>query len=205
MRYRHSIAIVIAVLGSIVTGTFSAIAQEATPVSLPVTCDGPQRTADELLDLWFDGTSGLQGTPESDEAFDGIVIPIGEPADDATAAAIEATVAAVFACFNTGDALRAFALFTDDLAMQFGPEPGTSREEAEAFLTAAPEPAAPDELSEIVAVTNVMLLDDGRVGAFVIDQTGGELATAYAIFEQVDGRWLVDQVIDFSGEGEDEE
>jgi len=39
-----------------------------------------------------------------------------------------------------------------------------------------------------------MLLDDGRVGAFAVDEEG----TAYVIFEQTGDRWLVDEVIEFS-------
>jgi hypothetical protein len=50
--------------------------------------------------------------------IDGVAVPVGDEADDATAAAIEATVRAVFACFNAGDFLRATGLFTDDLTSE---------------------------------------------------------------------------------------
>lgn len=205
MRHLHlPVALFIALVGTVIGSTLSTGAQEATPVAGPIACDGPQVTPEELLDLWFGTTLAPDGSPEADEAFDGVVIPIGEAADEATAAEVEATVRAVFACFDAGDILRAFAYFTDDLKMQFGPEPGTTREEAEAFLTEAPEPAPPGEDSTLVAVTDVMLLDDGRVGAFVIEQSGDEFLTSYAIFENVDGQWLVDQVIEFTSGDEEE-
>ncbi len=109
-------------------------------------------------------------------------------------AGVTATVHEVFSCFAAGDAPRAYALFTDDLARQFGPEPGQTREDAIAFVEATPVQAPEEEQGRILAITDVMLLDNGRVGAFVVDEAG----TAYVIFEQTGDRWLVDEVIEFS-------
>ncbi len=119
----------------------------------------------------------------------------------------------VFACFAAGDALRAYALFTDDLARQFGPEPGTPREEAEAFLAAPLEEATPEGEAvggdaaegQIVAVTDVMELADGRVGAFAVDRSEGELSTVYVIFERQEDRLLADEVFEFGTGGEEGE
>ena len=128
-----------------------------------------------------------------------------------------ATVGEVFACFEAGDALRASALFTDDLARQFGPEPGTPREEAEAFLTGGfPKEATPVATpegepvggeaagSQIVAVTDVMELADGRVGAFVVTREAGEFGTAYVVFEREGDRLLADELIEFAPAGDEE-
>ncbi len=121
-----------------------------------------------------------------------------------------------FACFEAGDALRAYALFTDDLARQFGPEPGTPREEAEAFLAGGfPEEATPEGEavggeaagSQILAVTDVMELADGRVGAFVVTREAGELDTVFLALERAGDRLLADELVDFApleGGGEDE-
>jgi hypothetical protein len=43
-----------------------------------------------------------------------------------------------------------------------------------------------------------MDLGDGQVGAFVVDESGGQLDTVYAIFEREGDRLLVDEIIDFA-------
>ena len=193
-----------AALSALLFGGMSTIvAQEATPVTSPgaeVSCDVAPRTAEELLALWYgpDGEPiGTWATPMAEEPAADITIPTGEPADEATAAAITSVVHQVFACFDAGNFLAASALFTDDLAATFGPEPGTTFEDAQAFLTAAPEPAPEGEESEILAVSNAVVLDGGRVAAFVVEQFAGVVSVSYAIFEQVGDSWLVDEVIEF--------
>ena len=190
------------VCGLIIAGLGTVQAQEASPVASPaaaVACDVEPRSADELLAFWYadDGTQRGSATPMADDGTEGsIIIPIGEPADEATAAAVTLVLQQVFACFDAGDALRAYALFTDDLATLFGPEPGTPRADAEAFLSS---PGIDEEsgVSAILAISNIMLLDDGRVGAFAVDRTDGVDSTAYVILEHVDDQWLVDEVIEF--------
>ena len=215
---------IVMLLGTIVVGGDAVVAgQDATPaageddfplVADPALCTVEPRSTEELLDLWFpaEGSPVAEATGAEDEPPTEVTIPVGAPVDDeAVMAGVTATVHEVFSCFEAGDVLRAYALFTDDLARQFGPEPGTPREEAEAFLAGGfPEEATPDgeavggdvpEEFQIVAVTDVMDLADGRVGAFVVDEEG----TAYVIFEQTGDRWLVDEVIEFSFGEEDEE
>lgn len=83
--------------------------------------------------------------------------------------------------------------------LQFSPDPGQTREDVAAFIEATPI-AEPDTGIELVAITDVMLLEDGRVGAFVVDREQ-TIQTVYVIFEQSGDRWLVDEVIEFtSGE-----
>jgi hypothetical protein len=169
-------------------------AHEFPLVADPALCTGEPRDTEELLNLWFP----VDGTPvvgSWDEMPTEATIPLGPRIEDeAIIAAVTTTVHEVFSCFAAGDVGRAFARFTDDLSTQFGPEPGTSREDAQAFLEATPMPEAPEEQTQILAITDVMQLEDGRVGAFAVDEVG----TAYVIFEQVGDRWLVDEVIEFS-------
>ena len=223
---------VVVLLAALAVATSAApvAAQDATPAAgatqFPITPDPAEcmvepRSADELLALWYDaeGTPIAAATPMAQQATS-VTIPLGPPADEATAAAVAATVSEVFACFEAGDALRAYALFTDDLARQFGPEPGTPREEAEAFLAGGfPEEATPEATpegdalggevaeSQIVAVTDVMELADGRVGAFVVTREAGELDTVFLALERAGDRLLADELVDFApleGGGEDE-
>jgi hypothetical protein len=166
----------------------------------PADCTGEPADVNALLDVWY----GAGATPVAvSGASDGmasteITIPVGSPATDEVIAEVISVVQGVFSCFAAGDSARAFAYFTDDLAREFGPEPGTTREDAEAFMTGTPQPEAEDEESTIVAITDVMMLSEGRVGAFVVERFAGQSSTSYAIFVQQDDRWLVDEVIEFS-------
>jgi hypothetical protein len=186
------------------------VAADQFPISPdPARCTVEEADVEQLLGYWYDaeGTPVVldpQATPEAGLEMMAIPVPIGELADDATRTAVIEAVTEVFSCFAAGDVLRAYALFTENLARQFGPEPGTPREDAEAFLTMEPQPEAEEEQSLIVAITDVMILVDGRVGAFVIERFAGEDSTGYAIFVEQEDRWLVDEIIEFSEPFDDE-
>jgi hypothetical protein len=200
------IVVLMSLLSLVVAGGIQgavAVAQDASPaagaqqfplVADPALCTGEPRDTEELLNLWFP-EDGTPTDAPSDEMPAEVTIPLGPRIEDeAIIAAVTTTVHQVFSCFAAGDVARAYALFTDDLAIQFGPEPGTTREDAQAFVEASPMPEDPEQQTRILAVTDVMQLEDGRVGAFAVDEVG----TAYVIFEQVGDRWLVDEVIEFS-------
>lgn len=208
---RSRSTILVGVLLALALFASPAAAQDATPGAGsdrfpispdPADCTGEPMVADDLLALWY----GPDGSPVPVEPYaevTAVTIELGTPADEATAAAVTDAVIQVFSCFAAGDALRAFSYFTDDLARVFGPEPGTPREAAAAFLTMI-EPEDDDEAGQILAVTDASVLADGRVGVFVVERSDGAINTSYALFEQVDGRWLVDEVIEFGpASGED--
>lgn len=206
------VAAALAMLGGSIT---PASAQDATPAvgvhEFPITadpfvCQVEPRASEDLLALWYD-TEGTpvasEATPEAAQAdTNEVTIPVGPPADEVTVGDVTETVRELFSCFAAGDILRAYALFTDDLARQFGPPPGTPREEAESFLA---EPETEGEGGEILAVAGVASLADGRVGAFVVDRGEEGTNIVYAIFEQQGDRWLVDEVIEFPPHGGEEE
>lgn len=198
------VALALAMLAG-VSSTIPAGAQEATPAAGssefpleadPALCTVEPRATEDLLAIWFpEEGSPVAEAALADEPPTEATIPLGAPVDDeAIIAGVTATVHEVFSCFEAGDFQRATALFTDDLASQFGPGPEETREDVVAFLEATPVTAADDEGTQILAITDVMLLDDGRVGAFAVDEVG----TAYVIFEQAGDRWLVDEVVEFS-------
>ncbi len=192
-------------------------AQDATPASgasqFPLVpdaagCQVEPRAADELIALWFNDAGTPPASPaaaEPMEEFAEVTLAVGPLADEATTAAITEVVREVFDCFTAGDFSRATALFTDDLVRQFGPEPGETAEDVRGFLEATPEPEDPAVTGKIVAITDVMLLEDGRVAAFVVDESEGPASSAYVIFEQDGDRWLVDEVTEFSFSEEDED
>lgn len=194
--------------------------QDATPAAGvapdPAECQVEPRAADDLIAVWFPGGTPIAATPEGSPADasgtaldvneDGtpvgavIDVPVGEPADAETIDAVTATVREVFACFNAGDFGRALSLFSDNLVAGFGPEPGESIEDVRGFLEAEPTPAPEGQRIVLIAVTDVVVMDDGRVGAIVtsndptVEPEGME--TALVIFVEEDGRWLVDEVIE---------
>ena len=166
----------------------------------PAECQVAPRSAAALLALWYapaagTAAAGATAAPEAAAITGAVSVPVGPPADEATTEAVTATARELFACFAAGDTVRAYALFTDDLVREFVPEPGVTRAEAEALLTAPPEPEA--EGGEIVAVASPMVLNDGRVGAFVVDRGAEGANAAYAIFERQGDAWLVDGLIEF--------
>jgi hypothetical protein len=188
-----------------------AQAQDATPAGEatfpftpdPADCQVEPRSADELVALWFEnGTPIPLATPQSEAQLTEVTVPVGPAADAETVAAVTEAVRQILGCFAAGDFPRALALFTDDLARQFGPEPGTTEEEVRAFVEATPEPGAEGEVGEVLAITDVMELADGRVGAFIVSDEAGTLTTVYVIFKREDNRLLADEVIEFSMGGD---
>jgi ketosteroid isomerase-like protein len=205
-----------AVLALVVSAPVAA--QDATPaggaMTFPITpdpaaCQVEPRSTDELLALWYtpEGSPVPAATPTWGAQTTSLTLPVGAPADEATASEVISAVSEVFSCFAAGDFARATALFSDDLVRSFGGEPGTTVEDARAFLEATPAAGMEGTGEErVIAITDVMDLGDGRIGAFVVDESGGQLDTVYAIFERQQDRWLVDEIIDFAprpgGEGE---
>ena len=187
-----------------------AAAQDATPsagtMTFPITpdpaaCQVEPRSTDELLALWYtpEGSPVPAATPTWGAQTTSLTLPVGPPADEATANEVVNAVSEVFGCFAAGDFARATALFTEDLVRSFGGEPGTTAEDARAFLEATPTAGMEGDVDErLIAITDVMDLGDGRVGAFVVDESGGQLDTVYAVFERQDDRLLVDEIIDFA-------
>ena len=185
-------------------------AQDATPAAgaamFPITpdpagCQVEPRSTDELLALWYTqaGSPVPAATPSWGAQTTSLTLPVGAPADEAATAEVIRTVREVFDCFAAGDFPRATALFTENLVRGFGGEPGTTAEDARAFLEATPMAGMEGDVQErVIAITDVMDLGDERVGAFVVDESGGQLDTVYAIFERQGERLLVDEIMDFA-------
>ena len=191
-------------------------AQDATPaagaMAFPITpdpaaCQVEPRSTDELLALWYtpEGSPVPAATPTWGAQTTSLTLPVGPPADEATTNEVVGTVSEIFACFAAGDFPRATALFTEDLVRGFGGEPGTTVEDARAFLEATPTAGMEGGDERLIAITDVMDLGDGRVGAFVVDESVGQLDTVYAVFERQADRLLVDEIIDFAPRPGEEE
>ena len=204
------VAVVAVLVALALLGPARALAQDATPAAGVGEAPDPQEcrveapSADALIALWFqedEAGTPVVATPEAEVATS-VPAPLGEPADPETAESVTATVREVFACFNAGDFGRALALFSDDLAQQFGPEPTATVEDVRAFLEQPAEPAPEEMRIRLVAVTDVSVTDDGRVAAVVVSddpETPPEgLETVVVYFAEEGGRWVADEIVAFS-------
>jgi hypothetical protein len=131
------------------------------------------------------------------------VLPEGEPADEATVAAVTATIRGFFACMNAGEGLRGMAQLTDEFIQQ---QIGFQVYDADtiAYLHASPVPLPEEQQVRLFGIREVTVHADGRVGA-LIDYFGPAAPpesplgweTDLMIFEQQpDGAWHLDESIE---------
>jgi len=191
----------------LVTGP--VLAQESTPEAdgtenprlvAPSECVAEPRTYEDIAAIL-----DLEGAGVPAPAMTQITPPLGEIADAETSISIKEAARQVLACFNAGDIPRAAGLMTENgvkrayWGLTIDQE---NRELARTRIAAEPQPRTEEALIRLITVTDVSTLPDGRVAAFVVlnepllPPAGPE--TLLFIFSNQDGRWLVDDFIDFS-------
>jgi hypothetical protein len=189
--------------------TGSVVAQEGTPEAddaenprlvAPSECVAEPRAFDDIATIL-----DLDGAGVPPPAMTQITPPLGDVADVATSISIKEAARHILACFNAGDIPRAAGLMTENgvrrayWGLTIDAE---NRELAHTRIAAAPEPRSEEALVRLITVTDVSLLPDGRIAAFVVlnepllPPAGPE--TLLFIFANQDGQWLVDDWIDFS-------
>jgi hypothetical protein len=206
-------ALVVVLLALAAVGPAAALAQEGTPAAGlgeaidPEECQIEPRSADELIALWYpedEAGTPVQSVPEpaADLFPTSVPAPIGAPADAETVAEVTAAVRETIACWNAGDILRATAFFSDEIARYVGPPPGTPIEDARAFLNAPPEPRPVDERWRLIAVTDVSVMEDGRIGALYVSDDPQEppegAETEFVVVVEEGGRWVADAIAEFT-------
>jgi hypothetical protein len=207
MRRWRALAIA-PVAAMLLTGT--VLAQDGTPEADtsenprlvdPSECIIEPRSSDDVANILQ--LSGSTPVPQPDRIS--ISPPLGTIADPATTISIKETARQVLACFNAGDIPRAAALMTENGIRRayWGltiDQP--SREAAATLIAGTPVPRQDEVLVRLITVTDTSVLPDGRVAAFVVlnepllPPAGPE--TLLFIFQNADGRWLVDDWVDFS-------
>ena len=164
-------------------------------------CQVEPRSSDELFALLglTEGTEAAAPAPRTP-----VPAPPWIAADKETAAAAEATAHEWLACINADDNLRLAALMTDSALTRFFGGAGTADqiEQARATLAGTPQPRAEKERAQLVTVTDVARLDDGRIIALAdikepALRPGGK-QTLLLVFTPVGERLLIDDVIEFS-------
>ncbi len=188
-----ALVVVLVSLGPVGPGL--ALAQDATPATgaFPVIPDPAGCQVEEFLAITAAATPGAAAPVGT-----AVEVPLGVAADAEMVAGVTATAGEILACFNAGDFLRAFSLFSDNAVRRFIEVDPISEEELRSSSEAIPEAAPTEQQSTLLALTDVMELEDGRVGAFLAttDPFVGP-DTVYIVFVQQDGRWLVDDIIEF--------
>jgi hypothetical protein len=121
----------------------------------------------------------------------------GEPADAETVAAITATMGQLAACSNAGDRLGGLGAVSDGFIHAlyqalFG-NGGVTRAELEALLAPPATPATDGDRIEAFAITDVVVLADGRVAGVVVTSDPDE-EPLLIYFVELEGRWLIDEV-----------
>lgn len=172
-------------------------AVESTPLvvfdrSRPSTTTGPEaaacqmaaRTVQELLILAATPMATAVATAPPD-AFDDLASDSAIPAGTATVAEITRTVHEIYACFEAGDELRAYALFTDDALRPFlAGEPLLSEQLYQGY-----------GMREPLGVEEARFLPDGRVIAQITFRVSEGVFTETWIFVHQNGRYRVDAVL----------
>jgi len=201
-------ALAIAPLAALLV-TGPVLAQEGTPESegaenprlvAPSECVAEPRAYDDIAAiLALDG----EGVPPP--AMTQITPPLGDIADVETSISIKEAARQVLACFNAGDIPRAAGLMTENgvrrayWGLTIDEE---NRQLARARIAATLEPRTEEALVRLITVTDVSVLPDRRIAAFVVlnepllPPAGPE--TLLFIFTNENGRWFVDDWIDFS-------
>jgi hypothetical protein len=175
------------------------VAQSTTPEAYPQAPD-PRECVIERPPI--EEIASIMATPISDPT-DGatpFVPPPDKPADPEIAADVVATLRQVFACANAGDPLRVSALFTDDFVRDFFG--GVPLQDLLDFLAVPPQPLPDDQKRIIIRFGAVQLLPDGRAGVVIVLDEPDDPRTEepdFAILEQVDGTWLVDELHEDGG------
>lgn len=186
--------------------TLPVIAAETASQELfPITPDPSECVVaprpDDLLQPLFATPDGEPDIPAGSSAPSQaeVVVPVGQPVDAVVAAEIVGTLRKLHACYNAGDMRRVFAFVTDtylhDLAAR-----STLTPEDYAYFFGEPRPAPESERTSLVAVTDMTMLVDGRVGAFVVSSNPiAGSNTDFMILSLHDDRWLIDEIIEFAG------
>jgi hypothetical protein len=123
------------------------------------------------------------------------VLPAGKEADAATVDAVTATVREAIACRNAGDFARAYALMTDHMLRQLFGGPTTIDPEITSALATAPRRVSKERRLALVAISEVRVLADGRVGAVVETGSGETAYRDYIFFAAAGDRWLIDETV----------
>ena len=170
----------------------------------PEACQVAPRPSEEVYAL-LGLAEGTEGAATPVVVRTPVPAPPWQAASEDTVQAATATIREWLACINADDNFRIAALMTDEALVRFfGGRlvADEAIEGARANLAGTPVPRTEEQNVRLVAVSDVSLLDDGRVAALalidepVLPPEGQE--TLLVILVQVDNHLLIDDVVQFS-------
>jgi hypothetical protein len=155
--------------------------------------DTPQPSECTVAPRTLSGIADLAATPSPAAP---IPTKPGEPADSAAIERATATVRGSIACVNANQPLAALAYFTDGyLSRAFGGDNADALGHLRAALTRSPGPAAPEDQLALRSVDDVTVGGDGALQMTVVTANADGVYTDRLFLLEVDGRWLIDQVV----------
>jgi hypothetical protein len=168
-------------------------ASPSTP--MPEDCISEPRNQAEI--------DAIQDSVEPTEVLpDGLPVPLGVPADEAMQATVRATVYELLACLNAGDVQRGASLFSENGLRGFLGAPAADDSAGEQAAAGTPTPRSEEQWLSLRTVTDVSVLEDGRVAAFVVLDDplvrGPRAQTLLFVFVNEADRLVVDGVVGFS-------
>ena len=205
---RLSMLSAIPAVALIFAGSMGAAAQdtsgERTNQLSPDLCVVEPRAADDLIAAFGLDAASVDEAPQFEPAE--IMVPLGDPAAADIIAGVTDTTEQFFACTNAGDVPRLSALLTDAGIYRFygfGPREESTDAQLRAWAGGETTPREEGDYARLIAVTDVSVLPDGRVAAFVVinepllPPRGPEtLLFVYALSD--DGTWLIEDYYDFT-------
>jgi hypothetical protein len=166
----------------------------AAAIPMPEECVVEPRDQAEIDEI-------LASTQPAAPLAEGLPVPLGTPADEETQTVVEEVVRQFIACLNGGDAARAAALLTESgLVGFYGPAAADDSADVQA-PEGTPVARSEDALLRLRAVTDISVLDDGRLGAFVLLNDplvrGGGQTLLFIFADDGEGP-VIDSVLGFS-------
>ncbi len=192
-----SLAFLFAIVFASMSAFGTVSAQVVTECVSPGLPDGTP-TPMEDMDGMDMGSPEAEGDMASPEAMDmepmelpePPVVPVGEPADEETAAAIDAALSNYAAClsegWSTNDPALYVALETENFWM-------TSSGSANPHDRVMFESDSPFSSLELLGISDHMVHEDGRVSGDISAVTGNWLIKIRAVLSEEDGTWLYDE------------
>jgi hypothetical protein len=178
-----------------------ARAQDASPAAElgppgVAECQITPRSESEIAMLEGVGGSPVSGASEVDET-EPMVLPDGEPVDDATRDAIERTLREVVACAQAGDLARLLALYSDAaverLVLAAEPVPIVPGQPDSGVSGVSATPVASADRTPVVG--DARLLPDGQVAAEVSSVAPDSQRDVVLFVQAPSGdRWLIDEI-----------
>lgn len=185
-------AIALTVLGALATAWPGGVLSQAQTEPDPAACQVEPRDAAWLEALFAPPAPGeatpapIQASPVPADA-----LPTGEPAGPDILFAINETLRELVACVNAGDEWRALALLTDEPTPRAVLTIFGAAFVQEPHPPASPTPLSPEMRVPFFSIRDPRILPDGRVGAIVSNDALPD-ESSFFIFEEQDGRWLID-------------